>query len=55
MLKFIDDLPVVAHNAAFDMTVLHESIRSLGIETPCITYFVHFNYLEEQFSIIVMV
>ena len=39
MLKFIDDLPVVAHNAAFDMTVLHESIRSLGIETPCMTYF----------------
>jgi DNA polymerase-3 subunit epsilon len=39
MLDFIDGLPVVAHNAAFDMNVLHESIKSCGKETPSMTYF----------------
>lgn len=39
MLQFIADLPVVAHNAAFDMTVLHASIQALGAATPEMTYF----------------
>ncbi|MCE5039127.1 3'-5' exonuclease [Staphylococcus auricularis] len=39
MLDFIDGLPVVAHNAAFDMSVLHASIQALGLETPPMTYF----------------
>lgn len=33
MLQFIDGLPVVAHNAAFDMNVLHQSLKQLNIET----------------------
>lgn len=39
MLQFIDQLPVVAHNAAFDMNVLHQSLKQLNIETPSMTYF----------------
>ncbi|KRG08849.1 3'-5' exonuclease [Staphylococcus sp. NAM3COL9] len=39
MMQFIDDLPVVAHNAAFDMSVLHESIKAIGSDTPNIKYF----------------
>ena len=39
MLQFIGDLPVVAHNAAFDMNVLHESINAFGFDTPNMTYF----------------
>ncbi|MDN6063175.1 MAG: 3'-5' exonuclease, partial [Staphylococcus simulans] len=39
MMQFIDNLPVVAHNAAFDMTVMHASIQALGIQTPNMTYF----------------
>ena len=34
MMQFIDKLPVVAHNAAFDMNVLHQSLKQLNIETP---------------------
>lgn len=39
MLQFIDQLPVVAHNAAFDMSVLHASIKAHKFETPDLTYF----------------
>ncbi|MCU5746212.1 3'-5' exonuclease [Staphylococcus sp. SQ8-PEA] len=39
MLNFINDLPIVAHNAAFDTSVLHESIKAIGRPTPKITYF----------------
>ncbi|WP_436861124.1 3'-5' exonuclease [Staphylococcus caeli] len=39
MMQFIDDLPVVAHNAAFDMNVLHASIQASGFNTPDMTYF----------------
>ncbi|MHD0397322.1 3'-5' exonuclease [Staphylococcus simulans] len=39
MMQFIDGLPVVAHNAAFDMTVMHASIQALGLQTPNMTYF----------------
>ena len=39
MLQFIDQLPVVAHNAAFDMNVLHQSLKSHNIDTPSLTYF----------------
>lgn len=39
MLKFIDDLPIVAHNAAFDMNVLHQSIKQNNIQTPDMIYF----------------
>lgn len=39
MMSFIGDLPVVAHNAAFDMNVLHESIRAIGHKTPNLVYF----------------
>ncbi|MDW4445734.1 3'-5' exonuclease [Staphylococcus saprophyticus] len=39
MLQFIGDLPVIAHNAAFDMNVLHESISAFGFDTPNMTYF----------------
>ena len=40
MMQFIDDLPVVAHNAAFDMSVLHESIKAIGSDTPNMKYFI---------------
>ena len=33
MLQFIANLPVVAHNAAFDMNVLHQSLKQAGIIT----------------------
>ena len=33
MMQFIADLPVVAHNAAFDMNVLHQSIQNIGLPT----------------------
>ncbi|QLK86397.1 3'-5' exonuclease [Staphylococcus sp. 17KM0847] len=39
MLDFIGELPVVAHNAAFDMSVLHASLKAAQIPTPQITYF----------------
>lgn len=39
MMQFIDQLPVVAHNAAFDINVLHQSIQAIGLETPHLTYF----------------
>lgn len=39
MMQFIADLPVVAHNAAFDMSVLHQSIQNIGLPTPNLTYF----------------
>lgn len=31
MMQFIDQLPVVAHNAAFDMNVLHQSIQAIAM------------------------
>ena len=34
MLDFIGNLPVVAHNAAFDMNVLHESIKATTGKLP---------------------
>lgn|SRR5699024_692787 len=39
MMQFIENLPVVAHNAAFDMNVLYESIKAIGQDTPPMTYF----------------
>lgn len=39
MMQFINQLPVVAHNASFDMTVLHESIKYIHCDTPAMTYF----------------
>lgn len=39
MLQFIESLPVVAHNAAFDMSVLHASLKAHQFETPDLTYF----------------
>ena len=39
MMQFIHHLPVVAHNASFDMTVLHESIKDIHCDTPALTYF----------------
>ncbi|EHJ07837.1 3'-5' exonuclease [Staphylococcus simiae] len=39
MMQFIDHLPVVAHNAAFDMNVLHQSIKKIGLPTPTLNYF----------------
>ncbi|UXR81902.1 3'-5' exonuclease [Staphylococcus sp. IVB6214] len=39
MLDFITDFPVVAHNAAFDMSVLHASLKAAQIDTPDLTYF----------------
>ncbi|MBI5974740.1 3'-5' exonuclease [Staphylococcus canis] len=39
MLQFIGDLPVVAHNAAFDMSVLHASLKAAHYDTPNIIYF----------------
>lgn len=39
MLQFINQLPVVAHNAAFDMGVLHQSLKHLNIAVPSLTYF----------------
>ena len=47
MMQFIADLPVVAHNAAFDMNVLHQSIQNIGLPTPNLTYFVVINLLKE--------
>ena len=39
MMDFIGDLPVVAHNAKFDMNVLFKSLIKLNIEIPDMTYF----------------
>ncbi|ARJ50162.1 3'-5' exonuclease [Staphylococcus lutrae] len=39
MMSFIGSLPVVAHNAAFDMSVLHASIQAAQLATPRMTYF----------------
>ncbi|MFO3702530.1 3'-5' exonuclease [Staphylococcus felis] len=39
MLQFMDQLPVVAHNAAFDMSVLHASLKAAHFQTPDISYF----------------
>ncbi|WP_323704393.1 3'-5' exonuclease [Mammaliicoccus sp. Dog046] len=39
MMDFIDDLPVVAHNAQFDMNVLFKSLVKLNIPVPSLTYF----------------
>ncbi|MGV3244354.1 3'-5' exonuclease [Staphylococcus sp. 11261D007BR] len=39
MLQFIEDYPVVAHNAAFDMSVLHASLKADHFQTPDIRYF----------------
>ncbi|MDT3993595.1 exonuclease domain-containing protein, partial [Mammaliicoccus fleurettii] len=39
MMDFIGDLPVVAHNAKFDMNVLFKSLIKLNIEIPDLTYF----------------
>lgn len=39
MMDFIGDLPVVAHNASFDMKVLFASLVRYGKEIPPIQYF----------------
>ncbi|WP_414045827.1 exonuclease domain-containing protein [Macrococcus equi] len=39
MLDFIGDLPIVAHNAQFDMRVLHASIIRYHFEMPALAYF----------------
>lgn len=39
MLDFMESLPIVAHNAAFDMSVLHASLKAAHIQTPDLTYF----------------
>ncbi|MCU7557798.1 exonuclease domain-containing protein [Macrococcus sp. TMW 2.2395] len=39
MLDFIGDLPIVAHNAQFDMRVLHASINRYHFEMPTLPYF----------------
>lgn len=39
MEKFIGELPLVAHNAPFDMGVLRETLKVYGIATKPITYF----------------
>ncbi|MCD8875358.1 3'-5' exonuclease [Mammaliicoccus sciuri] len=39
MMDFIGTLPVVAHNAKFDMTVLFKSLIKHQIEIPELTYF----------------
>ena len=54
MMQFIDQLPVVAHNAAFDMNVLHQSIQAIGLETPHLTYFCSYQLAKEQYNHIAM-
>lgn len=39
MMNFIGDLPIVAHNASFDMKVLYASLDRYEIEVPPIQYF----------------
>lgn len=39
MMDFIEDLPIVAHNASFDMKVLYESLKRYEIDIPPIQYF----------------
>lgn len=39
MMQFIGDLPIVAHNARFDINVLYKSLIKLNLEIPDITYF----------------
>ena len=39
MSDFIGDLPLVAHNAAFDMSVLKGSLASWGIQVPPFEYY----------------
>lgn len=39
MMDFIGDLPVVAHNAKFDMNVLFKSLIKLNINIPDMNYF----------------
>lgn len=39
MLDFIGELPIVAHNAQFDMRVLHASIIKYNFEMPALAYF----------------
>lgn len=50
MMKFIDDLPVVAHNAAFDMNVLHQSIAQLRLPTPNLMYFCSYQLAKRTVS-----
>jgi DNA polymerase-3 subunit epsilon len=38
MLKFIGDLPIVAHNAGFDMGVMREALRVSDISWPQLNY-----------------
>lgn len=51
MLQFIDQLPVVAHNAAFDMSVLHASLKAHQFETPDLTYFLFVSTFKKNSSI----
>lgn len=37
--EYISDLPVVAHNASFDMSVLRHGLDSCGLEYPTAEYF----------------
>jgi len=39
IVSFIDGLPLVAHNAAFDMGVLRDSLDSYGLAYPELEYF----------------
>lgn len=39
MLDFIGDLPVVAHNAQFDMNVIYLTLKKNNIEIPTMKYF----------------
>ncbi|WP_086429203.1 3'-5' exonuclease [Staphylococcus cornubiensis] len=50
MLQFIGDLPVVAHNAAFDMSVLHASIQAEKLNTPPMTYFCSYQLAKRTVS-----
>ena len=50
MMQFIGDLPVVAHNAAFDMSVLHASIQAENLITPPMTYFCSYQLAKRTVS-----
>lgn len=39
MMDFIGELPIVAHNASFDMKVLYESLKRYNIGIPPVQYF----------------
>ena len=54
MLQFINQLPVVAHNAAFDMGVLHQSLKHLNIAVPHLPISAHINLLDVRSKLIDM-